>query len=352
MQGEVEGAPRLFIHAPNVHQGGGRVLLEALLREVPIGTEVVLDKRMVLSEDLHSRIRAKFVPPTLFHRFSAEKWIAKRASPQDTIVCFGNLPPLFKTKGHIVVFLQNRYLVDEVSLSGFPVRVRFRLEMERFWLRITFRRVSKFVVQTPTMLAKLAKRVGKQVPICICAFASSPRAGENDDQSMVSSEKAQYDFLYVASGEPHKNHRNLIEAWCLLASEGVYPSLCLTLDDKAFPSLCAWIENMKGRNKLNVANIGVLPHAEIARRYRQSGALIFPSKFESFGLPILEASNAGLPILASELDFVRDLLDPEQTFDPDSAISIARAVKRFIGLPPKRYALVDAADFLACVADR
>jgi hypothetical protein len=48
-------------------------------------------------------------------------------------------------------------------------------------------------------------------------------------------------------------------------------------------------------------------------------------------MPLIEASQAGLPVLASELDYVRDVIDPEQSFDPESAISIARAVKRFIG---------------------
>ena len=62
-----------------------------------------------------------------------------------------------------------------------------------------------------------------------------------------------------------------------------------------------------------------------------SKALIFPSKYESFGLPLIEASKMHIPIIASELDFVRDVCNPIQTFDPNSAISIARAINRFFG---------------------
>ncbi|MGH8848481.1 MAG: glycosyltransferase, partial [Polaromonas sp.] len=39
------------------------------------------------------------------------------------------------------------------------------------------------------------------------------------------------------------------------------------------------------------------------------------------------------PILASELDYVRDVCSPVQTFDPASPVSIARAVKRFLAVP-------------------
>ncbi len=59
-------------------------------------------------------------------------------------------------------------------------------------------------------------------------------------------------------------------------------------------------------------------------------ALIFPSKTESLGLPLIEAASAGLPIIASELDFVRDVCVPNETFDPYSSTSISRAVKRLL----------------------
>ena len=80
--------------------------------------------------------------------------------------------------------------------------------------------------------------------------------------------------------------------------------------------------------------------------YKKSAALIFPSKFESFGLPIIEAIQAGLPILAPEVDYVRDLIDPAQTFDPASAISIARSVKRHIGVAEDVLPILETRHFL------
>ena len=160
------------------------------------------------------------------------------------------------------------------------------------------------------------------------------------------------DFVYVASGESHKNHRQLVEAWCLLAKEGLFPSLKLTLDSAHFAELSSWIEKKIEKYRLNVENVGNLPHAQIKQLYDQVDALIYPSTFESFGLPLIEATQAGLPVLASELDYVRDVLDPEQTFDPESAVSIARAVKRFLGLDEQPLPLMDAAQFIASILEK
>jgi glycosyltransferase involved in cell wall biosynthesis len=85
------------------------------------------------------------------------------------------------------------------------------------------------------------------------------------------------------------------------------------------------------REGLRVVNHGVVTATRMAELYAASSALIYPSFFESFGLPLLEASAAGLPIVAAERDYVRDVVEPAETFDPTSAVSIARAVRRHLG---------------------
>jgi glycosyltransferase involved in cell wall biosynthesis len=89
------------------------------------------------------------------------------------------------------------------------------------------------------------------------------------------------------------------------------------------------------------------PSGEISGLDAQAKALIFPSLFESFGLPLLEAAKAGLPILASERDYVRDVVKPVASFDPESALSIARAVLRHQGLEVDPIMPEDPARFIA-----
>lgn len=336
---------RVFVSAYNVHQGGGRALLRAIFCAMkkdylPI---FCIDERMCLPEGCPSH-SVKVFRPNILQRLRAEWWIKKQVNSGDVVLCFGNLPPLWKPRGQVTVFLQNRYLVDDVSLSQFPWATRLRLMIERFWLKARMHNVGEFVVQTPSMKRLLEARTDK--PVHVLPFMAQCEEYARKAARRNIRDEARFDFLYVASGEPHKSHQQLVEAWRLLAEQGMYPSLKLTLDEKEFPELCAWLREMVARHALKIENLGHLPHEQVLAIYKQAHALIYPSTFESFGLPLIEARQARLPILASELDYVRDVIDPEETFDPLSAISISRAVKRFMQLEEPPLQLMDAAGFL------
>lgn len=347
---------RLFVHATNVHHGGGKSLLAALLESVPANLTVValLDSRMILPSGITDNLEIRLTLPSIWQRLKAEWWLAGNVRPEDIVLCFGNLPPLFKLRGHVTVFVQNRYLVDKVALSNFPIKTRVRLGVERLWLEYRTINADEFVVQTPSMKSALllSSYVMKQ-PVYIRPFASILDGcqrkinRETDDQG-----HKRYDFIYVASGDPHKNHRRLVEAWCLLAEEGLFPSLCLTVSHNMSAELCTWMDKRKLEYGLKLENVGFLPHDQILQFYAQARALIYPSLFESFGLPLIEARQAGLSVLASELDYVRDVLDPEQSFDPDSPVSIARAAKRYLRIDEPALQLSDASAFIQTLFER
>lgn len=345
---------RVFIHATNVHQGGGRALLGALLNVLDSKTEYVLclDERMPVPNEMPDNVYIKQVRPSIVQRLNAEKWLARNVIPGDIVLCFGNLPPLFKLRGHTIVFVQNRYLIEDVKLNQFPLSVRLRLAVERLWLSEKMANVSEFIVQTPTMKRLLDLKTQGLLPVRVLPFVAEPKGYVRSRLPSAGQQNGHGDFLYVASGEPHKNHRRLIEAWRLLAEEEIFPSLCLTLDETRFAGLCAEIGMLCQRYGLKIKNLGGVSHQDVLTLYTKADAIIYPSTFESFGLPLIEARQAGLPVLAPELDYVRDVLDPEQTFDPDSAISIARAVKQFMGIAQPPLRLFDASSFMASVLEK
>lgn len=344
----------LFIHATNVHQGGGRSLLMAILNALPDEMKSILslDRRMSLPSNVTQDVQVKRVAPSLVDRFKAEKWLANSVNSGDLVLCFGNLPPLFKLRGHVIVFVQNRYLIDDVKLDGFSLKTRIRIGVERIWLSSRMSNVDEIVVQTPSMKRLLEVRTKKNIPISVLPFMGANDGYERRIQPSKESKEKDIDFLYVASGEPHKNHRQLIEAWCLLAKEGIFPSLKLTLDRENFAEVNAWLEQKVNQYQLKIDNVGTLSSDQVRLLYERTSALIYPSTFESFGLPLIEARQSGLPVLASELDYVRDVLDPEQTFDPESAVSIARAVKRFMVIEEQALPLHDANGFMKHIIGR
>lgn len=342
----------------NVHHGGGRTLLVSLLKALPCSSISValLDSRLLISLPGFDAIYVKRVKPSVIERLTAEWWLVKNARAGDTVLCFGNLPPIFKINCRVVVFIQNKYLLENVGLFGFSWKTKLRLSIERLWFNWKVKNVDQFVVQTQSMKAALQLRLGltdnlnsgNEKSIAILPFTNDVNSYQRKllTNPNPKSKSNDYDFIYVASGEPHKNHITLINAWCLLAKDDYFPSLCLTLDRVHFPELCELIDLKKSQFTLKIENLGVLPHDKVLNLYTIAGALVYPSTFESFGLPLIEARQAGLPVLASELDYVRDVLDPEQSFNPESATSIARAIKRFMGIDEPPLPLLDAKGFM------
>nr|WP_239027325.1 glycosyltransferase [Ramlibacter algicola] len=135
-------------------------------------------------------------------------------------------------------------------------------------------------------------------------------------------------FFYPAELVGHKNHATLVQAWSLLQDRGCTARLQLTLrpeEEELLARECPQLRSLAA-----VTNLGRLTRAQVLDTMRGSSALLFASRAETFGLPLLEATAHQVPVLAAERDFVRDVCAPAQTFDPESARSIADAVQRFL----------------------
>ena len=337
---------RLVLYAPNVHMGGGVVLLKAMLAAWPSNKLLVafLDMRAhgIISPPLNSQVI--WIKPTLISRLSGEFLLRRFSRLGTMMLCFHGLPPLFPSKGCVVVFQQNRNFFGLNSVSQFSFKTRLRLIVERLISKLFRYNVSLYIVQTPSMERNLQNWLAAiggcgSIKVKVFPFIDS-MASTIENNEVI----RKWDFAYISHGEAHKNHKTLLQAWQLLAQENLRPSLALTLysrDEELKKHVACACEN----GKLEISDLGQLSRDNIVALYQNTKALIFPSTSESFGLPLIEAGHFGLPIIASELDFVRDVCVPTETFDPDSPVSIARAVKRFLGVTEPLITLKSPTDF-------
>ncbi len=318
----------VVLHAPSIHTGGGAVLLLSLLGAANNPVSIaLLDERLALGEMRTPYLDIMRVRRSFYSRLLAELSLWRTVKRGDTVICFHGLPPLLPVRGQVIVFLQNRLLLEDRKLPGFPIWLRLRLSFERLWLKsIRFSNI-RYIVQTPSMYTAARKTLGYAGELLVAPFTPSVSGGVRANPVATH----EFDFIYVASGDPHKNHNALLQAWCYLAELGHKPSLALTIEPSIYKDLIAELDRLNKSHCLKVYNLGTLSSRELSDAYGLSRALIYPSLVESFGLPLIEATNVGLPIIASELDYVRDLVMPVETFDPRSPVSIARAVMRFLG---------------------
>jgi glycosyltransferase involved in cell wall biosynthesis len=339
--------PEIIIYANNIHNGGGLTILFFIIKAINSRHSMIyLDSRIKSHPFFVKNINLniKYVRPFLIDRFLAEISLFLNSSKETSVFSLGNLPPIFKLRSSVFLLIHNKLLITSLKFTFLDFNNFLRLFYEKFWIRLFSKNVDFFIVQTNLMEKTLRDYLQKnQKPIF------SFQIFNHFYLSKVKDNEVKYDFTYVASADKHKNHKTLIEAWILLANEGLFPSLCLTLNKDFYTSLISNLSGIKGNRGLRLFNAGEIELANINNLYSKSSALIYPSLSESFGLPLLEAKYLGMPIIASELDYVRELVNPVESFDPNSANSIARAVKRYLGIKSKslkKRATKDLIDFI------
>lgn len=143
-------------------------------------------------------------------------------------------------------------------------------------------------------------------------------------------------FLSIGSPVPNKNLRTAIEGFSRMRREGERFVVVGSVNASVFGQGVT-------QAPPGVVMAGRLPDAQIAGLLRQARALVFPSLYEGFGIPPLEAMLAGCPVLASDIPVVREVCgDAAWYFDPHDADSLASTLQRSIEQPGALAALTEA----------
>jgi glycosyltransferase involved in cell wall biosynthesis len=130
-------------------------------------------------------------------------------------------------------------------------------------------------------------------------------------------------LLYPANKWPHKNHALLVEAFARIRRE--HPDLRLVLtgsghEDTAYPA--------------GVETPGRVGDDALADLYRRASALVFPSLYEGFGQPPLEAMASGCPVAVARSGALPEVCgDAARYFDPTSVEDLTAAVLDVLSAP-------------------
>jgi glycosyltransferase involved in cell wall biosynthesis len=137
-------------------------------------------------------------------------------------------------------------------------------------------------------------------------------------------------WLYVAHSYPHKNHRTLFAAYVRLAGRAgnIWP-LVLRGDDRPGGIRLDELAQEFGIAS-SIKRLPRLPEEEMPILYSAASALIFPSKYEGLGIPLLEALACGCPAIASNIPTTLELASGNVlTCDPLDVESIAEQMAKF-----------------------
>lgn len=156
-------------------------------------------------------------------------------------------------------------------------------------------------------------------------------------QRVLDRYRIQYPYLlYVGRTNPHKNIPRLVEAFAVLRGEiqdhPIYRDLRLLIigdEISRYPALRHAV--IQSRVEDSVRFLGFVPIETLRVFYQGAAAFVFPSLYEGFGLPPLEAMACGTPVVCSNVSSLPEVVgEAAEIVNPENVFDIARGIREVL----------------------
>ncbi len=175
--------------------------------------------------------------------------------------------------------------------------------------------------------------------ITLTPLAADQQFGPQPDERIAGA-RARYGLppryvLYLGSNKPHKNLQRLIRAWeRFLQQRGPQADRLHLLIAGHYDPRYPQVQEMVAERGLQ-STVAFLPNvaeADMPALYSGAEVFVFPSYYEGFGLPPLEAMACGTPVLCASASSLPEVVgDAALTFDPFNCIDMASSLNRLVG---------------------
>lgn len=239
-----------------------------------------------------------------------EKWCQKNDIKSDLVISLQNTGVVCRVP-QLIYYHQLLPLVRK-RWNFFSSRERSLFVYTHFYsffVRLFLRNNSYFVVQIPSIRDAFCKKFRVKTSnvfvlrpdIKVLDYSSVPLINFGDDC---------VHFVYPATPLVYKNHRCLVKVLDVLRKSNpqIIGRIRIHFTFSKDMDMALWksIHRM-GLEKCFVFD-GSIPFNRLLSYYKSCRALLFPSYIESFGLPLVEAAGAGLPVLVTDLPYARDVI--------------------------------------------
>ena len=251
-------------------------------------------------------------------------WLAYVARFKKHSVYFspGFNPPLFSRQPYVFMIYDLIHL-DISSESSKSKKLYYQ-----FFLKRRARQAFKIITDSnhaKQRIVEWANLRPEQVIVAYCGVSESFTA-----EGRVYSGESRY-VLYVGNQKPHKNLPRLLEAFSQLEDRSVSLLICgkARLETETLIRQFGLVERVRF--------LGNLSDDDLAAYYRGAVCLAFPSLYEGFGLPPLEAMACGTPVLTSNTTSLPEVVgDAGLLVNPESVAEIRWGLTRLLSDPSLR----------------
>ena len=321
----------ILIDSLYINSFGGETILKLIINKLS-ETErkkiyFIFDKR--LNASVYSNLfKANYsvLAPSTTVRLS---FYLKNQDRFKTFVCLGNIPPPLKIKKRkVIIFFHNELFLDPL-LTNLSFNKRIYNCLKKLYILLL--NESNYIWFVQTELIK--RRFNKSFKVVNDNILVAP-IFKTERKHYLKSHK--FSFVYVSSFEAHKNHDYLIQAFiraAKLSKQFFLLHLTIKNDD---------LQELIIPQNLEIIFHGMVNEIKVNELYEKSTFAIFPSLNESFGLPLIESVNHNCKVIASDLPYVHEIIQPSLTFDPYSVESISNSIIKAVSVNlPKTKILIE-----------
>jgi glycosyltransferase involved in cell wall biosynthesis len=260
-----------------------------------------------------------------------------------------NRVPLLMIRPYVVTIHDMANLLFEEEYGNFRMqlrRYRFRRGLTRANCVIAVSDATRRDVQN--MMGVPPERIRRVYNAPDPGFRVGDAEGQHEQQQRIMERyQINYPFLlYAGNIRRHKNVPRLVEAFAVvreqLASHPVFKDLRLVIIGDTISQYPAVRQTViKSRVEHVVRFLGFVPFETLRCFYETAAAFVFPSRYEGFGLPPLEAMACGAPVVASNVSSLPEVVgDAAILVNPENVFDIARGIRDVLLDEPLREDLI------------
>ncbi|GGH32121.1 glycosyltransferase family 4 protein [Sphingobacterium alkalisoli] len=267
----------------------------------------------------------------LWYEYVSMKRISKALSPVYLWLSLHDTTPSVVAERR-AVYCHNAYSFYKWKLNDwfFTPKIALFAIFTKYIYRTNIRKNKYLVVQQEWFRQAMSSMFGIDQQSIIVAPPNYPQRQVLIDRSFGS---APYSFIFAGSPNSHKNFECICEATDILAKQDSLPPFTVRITVSGEENNYArWLKKKWGSIP-QLDFVGFLGRETLFEYYGSSNCLIFPSKVETWGLPISEFSDLHRPMLLADLPYTHETAaGSEQVafFNPDSPTELATHMARLI----------------------
>lgn len=270
-----------------------------------------------------------------FYRLFYEYFYFKKFAKDNEISFWFSLHDMTPSVGNIsqAVYCHNPSPFNSVNFKDIyiqPTQFFFRL-FYKFLYKINIKKNKYVIVQQLWMKNRFIEMFGLDAKKIIVAPPQITEISARYLNNQVKREEDYKMFFFPTFPRPFKNIEVICEAAKLVLKEKENFKIVITVDGSENNYSQSILKKYK--DILNINFIGLIKREEVYEYYSKADCLIFPSKLETWGLPISEFKQFNKPMFVADLSYAKETVgnyDYVRFFDVDDSVKLAKLIVDFL----------------------